>query len=186
MTNKSYINTLLLQLIILCLFLTACGTEDRKNYPQTPEAVVQKFCELDAKGDRLSADTMNNISDLVAWTDVGGEVMFIIDGFAVGKAAIKDSKATVPVHYINLGSTDFIDFSMPSPKWANPYVYQLVLKNGKWKMDAPVSGPHVDWKTAITYLRKLQKREPARQASLENIIRKIDQARKQLHKNKQS
>jgi hypothetical protein len=186
MINKSYINTLSLQLIVLCLFLTVCGAENTKNYPLTPEAVVQKFCELDAKGDRLSADTMNNISHLVAWTDEGGEVMFVIDSFTVGKAAIKDGKATVPVHYTNLGSTDFIDFSMPSPKWVNPYVYQLVLKNGKWKMDAPVSAPHVDWKTAITYLRRLQKREPARQASLENIIRKIDKARKQLHKNKQS
>jgi hypothetical protein len=57
-----------------------------------------------------------------------------------------------------------------------------VLTNGQWKIDAPISSPHVDWKTAINYIRKLQKNEPSRSAELESIIRNIEKARKQIHK----
>lgn len=172
-----------MKLIFLCLlFATVCSGEDRNNYPPTPEAVVQKFCQLDAKGKRLSSDTMKDITDLVTWPENGGEVMVVINSFTVGKATVKGSKVTVPVDYINIGSTDTIEFSSPSRNWVNPYTYHLVKKNGMWKIDAPISAPHVHWRTAIAHLRTLQRHEPPRNAALEAIILKIDKARKQLHK----
>jgi hypothetical protein len=186
MINKLHINILSAKLVILFLFVTVCGAADGKIYPLTPEAVVQKFCELDAKGNRLTTETMDNIADLITWTEKAGEVIIVIDSFIVGKAAVKDGKATVPVEYTNLGSTDFIDFSMPSPSWVNLYVYQLVLKNEVWKIDTPISAPHVYSKVAITYLRRLQKDEPSRRTVLERIIRSIENARKQINMKKKS
>ncbi len=173
------------QFICLFLFVSLCVAADR-NSTVTPEAIVHKFCELDAKGTRLSSETFNNIADLITWPEEGGDEMIIINGFTVGKATYKDNKAIVPVHYNNLGSTDFFDFSPPKRSWANPYVYKLILKNGHWKIDEPVSAPHVDWKTAITYIKNLQKAEPDRKAYLNKIVQKIHKARKQIETEKKS
>lgn len=185
MINKRHKNYLLAQFIFRFLFVSLCGAADQ-NSTTTPEAVVQKFCELDAKGTRLSSETFNNIADLITWPEEGGDEMIIIDGFTVGKATYKDNKAIVPVHYNNIGSTDFLNFSPPQRSWADPYVYKLIFINGHWKIDEPISAPHVDQKTAITYIQNLQKAEPDRKASLNKIIQKIDKGRKQIKTKKKS
>lgn len=174
-----------MQFICLFIFVSLCVAADR-NTTVAPEAIVQKFCELDAKGTRLSSETFNNIVDLITWPEEGGDEMIVIESFTVGKATYKNGKASVPVYYVNIGSTDFMDFSTPKTTWANPYVYQLLLKNGHWKIDEPISSPHVDWKTAITYIQNLQKSEPDRKAPLQKIIQKIEKTRTELQTKKKS
>lgn len=185
MINQRHINILSAQFLCLCLLVSLCGAADRDITP-TPEDVVQKFCQLDAKGSRLSSETFSNVVDLITWPEEGGDEMVVIDSFTVGKAIYKDGKASVPVYYNNIGSTDFTDFSPPKPTWPNPYVYQLVIKNGQWRIDEPVSSPHVDWKAAISYIQNLQKAEPDRKAPLKKIIQKIEKARTDLQRRKKS
>jgi len=166
-------------------FFTASGSTDQGfKYPSTPEGVVQRFCQLDAEGKRLRSDTMTDILDLVTWEETGAEVMFVNDSFKVGKATIIGNKASVPVDYRTVGSTDTLEFSGQSPNWVNPYIYKLVRSGGVWKIDAPISAPHVHWKTAIAHLRELQKMEPVRSDQLELIIQKIMKAREKSIKPK--
>jgi hypothetical protein len=173
---------LLLVLVFSVLLPLGIGVADQKSkYPATPGGVVQQFCQLDAEGKRLSSDTMAEITKFVTWEEIGGEVIFIIDSFNVGKATIDGNKASVPVDYRTIGSTDTIQFSEPSPKWANPYIYRLIKKNGVWKIDAPVSAPHVHWKTAIAHLRALQRDESPRSKQLESIINEIFKATEKLN-----
>jgi len=173
-----------LNLAFLLILLTPVySSAQLDNDSSTPEEVVQKFCQLDADGMRLRGDTWRqSILPLVTWVEEAGDVIFIIDRFKVGKAKVNGDKATVPVDYVTIGSTNFIQFSNPSPKWLNPYPYQLVKKKGVWKIDGPISAPHVHFKIAIDSLRTLQKAESARKAALEAIIQQINNAKKQLHK----
>lgn len=176
--------TMFLNLAFLfVLVMPVCSSAQPYNHPSTPEDIVQKFCQLDADGMRLRGDTWRQrVLPLVTWTEEAGDMIFIIESFKVSKATVNGDKATVPVDYVTIGSTDFIQFANPSPKWVNTYSYQLVKKNGLWKIDAPISGPHVHWKTTIADLRTLQKNEPSRSAALEAIIQNIDKARKQILK----
>jgi hypothetical protein len=171
--------------VLLILLMPVCSSAEQYDHPLTPEEVVQKFCQLDADGMRLSGDTWRQrILPLVTWTEEAGGMIFVIDSYKVGKAKVNGDKATVPVDYVTIGSTDYIQFSNPSPKWVNPYSYHLVKKNGAWKIDGPLSAPHVHLKITIDSLRRLQKEEPSRKSALEAIIQKINVARKQLNKNK--
>lgn len=172
-------------LAILSLFAASeCKADGKNMYPATPEDVVRKFCQLDAEGMWLQGDTMLEVEKLVTWYDAGAEVMYIIDSFKVGKATIYGDKASVPVDYKTIGSTDSFEFSEPSPKWKNPYTYELIKKGGIWKIDSPISAPHVHWKTAIVYLKPHPKDEPARITQLESIINKIFRASKEVNKTK--
>jgi hypothetical protein len=177
---------LLLVLVFLLLLPLGIGVADQKSkYPATPEGVVQQFCQLDAEGKRLSGDTLAEITKFVNWKEAGAEVMFVIVSFKVGKATIDGNKASVPVDYRTIGSTDSIQFSEPSPKRMNPYIYKLIRSNGVWKIDAPISAPHVHWKTAIAHLRLLQKDESPRSKQLESIINEILKKRGMLNKPKE-
>jgi hypothetical protein len=173
--NEGFLLLILVFSLLLPLGIGAAG--QKSKYPSTPEGVVQQFCQLDAEGKRLSGDTLAEITKFVAWEEIGGEVIFIIDSFNVGKATIDGNKASVPVDYRIIGSTDSIQFLEPSPKRMNPYIYKLIRSNGVWKIDAPLSAPHVHWKTAIAHLRLLQKDESPRSKQLESIINEICKAR---------
>lgn len=144
-------------------------------YPITPEGVVQKFCELDADGKRISGDTMSDILGLVNWRETGADRIAVIRDFKVGKAIITDSKAEVAVEYDVIGTTDAMEFQVITRKKIVPYKYKL-LKNGRWKIDEPISLPHVHWKIAIEHLKGILKSEPDRKEELEAIINKINKA----------
>lgn len=182
-THKIIMAIFLNLTFLLILLMPVYSSAQENNHPSTPEEVVQKFCQLDADGMRLRGDTWRkSVLPLVTQVEEAGDMIFVIESFKVGKATLNGDKATVPVDYVTIGSTDFIQFSNPSPKWVNPYPYQLVKKNGVWKIDGPISAPHVHSKTTIDSLRTLQKEEPSRKTALEAIIQKIDIAKKQLHK----
>lgn len=140
------------------------------QYPSTPEGVVEKFIQLDAEGKRLSGKTSGEILKFVTWTEFGAEVIVLISTFKVGKAAINGMTATVPVEYEEWGLTDTIEFTSSHSRRVITF---KLSKDAVWKIDGPVTAPHVYLKVAITYLRRLQKMEPARQDSLEEIIKKI-------------
>ncbi|MBM2839039.1 MAG: hypothetical protein HW415_1664, partial [Deltaproteobacteria bacterium] len=95
---------------------------------------------------------------------------------------IDGNKASIPVDYKTIGSTDSFEFSEPSPKWINPYTYELIKKDGIWKIDSPISAPHVHWKTAIVYLKPHIKDEHSRSQQLELIINNILRASEKLNK----
>lgn len=151
-------------------------------YPLTPEGVVRKFCQLDAEGYRLGSDTWTKVSPLVTWTEEAGDMIFVIGGFKVSKATILDSTAEVIVEYEVLGSTNFIEFS-EAPKQKSKVTFKIVKQIGRWKIQEPITAPHVDWKTAIAHLKDLQ-RTPERKEQLELIIQKIMKAREKIKKNK--
>lgn len=140
------------------------------QYPATPEGVLEKFIQLDAKGKRLRGDIAAEILNLVSWTETGAEVVVLISHFKVGKATITGRTATVPVEYEEIGSTDTLGFTS-SPR--RRVITFKLSKDIVWKVDEPVTAPHVHWKVAITHLKQLQKMEPIRKDSLEEIIKKI-------------
>ena len=181
--------TRLSKLILFCILLSLCRygffsdkgwANQPDEYPSTPEGVVQKFCKLDDEGKRLASDTWGSIVPFVTWPEEAGDMIFVIAGFKVGRATIADTTAKVPVEYKVLGSTDFIEFLEATQKRATPYVYNLIKQIGKWKIQGPVSAPHVHWETAIAHLKEIQRSEPVRKEQLELIIQKIMKAKERV------
>lgn len=165
--------------VILTAFVSFGQTTQNVSYQSAPKEVIEKFCQLDAQGKRLEGGTwQQSIAPLVTWVEEAGDMIFIISDYKIGKAEILDSTAKVPVKYSYLGSTDFIGFSR-ADKRSNTIIFELVKQKGEWKIERPITAPHVLWKEAIAYLRVLQNDEPQRKKQLDNIIRKIEKAAKQ-------
>ena len=124
----------------------------------SPKDVVEKFCEMDAKGQRVRGDTWRqNVAPLVTWPEEAGDMIFVIVGYEVGKAEILNSKARVSVKYRYLGSTNFIDFSSPGKdlRQERIVVFELARIDGTWKIKGPITAPHVNWKVVIADLKAL-------------------------------
>jgi len=145
----------------------------------SPKDVVEKFCQIDANGLRLSSDTRGDIDQLLDWGEEGGyDEMIVIKDVIVNRVAITSSTATVSVVYRILGSTDSFNFSK-APNKKSIVNFKLAKNGGFWEIKEPVIAPHVNWKNAINHLRLLQEREPSRKKQLESIIKEIEKAVKQ-------
>ena len=147
----------------------------------SPKDVVEKFCEMDAKGQRVRGDTWRqNVAPLVTWPEEAGDMIFVIVGYEVGKAEILNSKARVSVKYRYLGSTNFIDFSSPGKdlRQERIVVFELARIDGTWKIKGPITAPHVNWKVVIADLKALQHEEPQRKEQIGILIKKIEKAAK--------
>lgn len=174
-----YICFVVIGLSIIFYFLQDVRANSGRKYPSSPVRVVQELCELDAQGKRLRGEIWQQyIAPLVTWQEEAGDMIFIVSDYKIGKAKILDSRAKVPVEYSCLGSTDFISFSM-AEKQTKTITYELIKQKGAWKIERPITAPHVLWKETITFLRALQKDEPQRKKQLDNIIQKIEKAAKQ-------
>jgi len=140
------------------------------SFQLSPKNVVERFCELDAKGLRLSSDTRREIDKLLAWGEEEGyDEMVVIKAFKVNKEEIRKSSATVSVEYHLLGLTDSFEFTGVSDK-IRVVNFRLERKDGLWKIKDPIIAPHVNWRNAINHLRLLQRDEPSRKKQLEGII----------------
>jgi hypothetical protein len=182
--------SLLLVTPVLLMVLVVLPSSSYANSPKTdhltPAEVVQRFCQLDANGNRLNSMTWRNISPLVAWTNAIGDFMFIISNFKIGKTEISGSSAIVSVEYEFLGSTRFIsdlseiseiDVFSERMRGKHTTIFSLWKEGGAWKIYGPMTAPHVHWKTAIAHIRDIARSEPARNAQLEDITQTILKAR---------
>lgn len=151
-------------IVIFCLFIVGVSLSygdvlkkfEAKN---TPSSIVQKFCELDAKGVRLNSDSRGEIDPLLDWGEEGGyDTMSVINDFKVKQTSITDSEATVTVEYDLLGSTDYFVFAKDIRKYV--VNYKLKKQNGVWKIKDPISAPQVNWKVAIAHLKRISKSDP--------------------------
>lgn len=170
---------------ITFLFTGRGSTDQGLKYPSTPEEVIQVFCQLDKKGNRLSSETWQGVLPLVTWSEeiTAGElnkVIHIISGFKIGESTILNSTARVSVEYRYLGSTDTLEFSEPKEK-RRTIIFELIKQNGSWKIQNPILAPHVDLEAGIGYLKLLQKRKPHRKEQLEVIIKKITEAARTIN-----
>jgi hypothetical protein len=103
------------------------------------------------------------------------EGVHLIMGFKVGRSTIVGMKATVPVEYENLGTTDSIELT---PAILSKYTpnFELIKQKGVWKINE-YREPHVHWKTIVAYLRNLKRDDPERNEQLETHIQAILKAR---------
>lgn len=172
-------------LLFMIIFFSHRGLATQGDkYPSTPEGVVEKFCQLDAEGWRLSSKTYESMLPLVTWPEeiTAGETMrviHLISGFKLGNPTIQDSIAKVTVEYQYLGSTDTLEFSEAKRK-RRTIIFELIRQNDKWKIQKPLTAPHVSWGAGIVYLRSLQKNKSYRKEQLEVIIQKIMKAKERL------
>ena len=145
--------TRLLTFGLLLLFVTTASGQ-----AATPQGVLDRFLKLDFLGARLDSDGFKKILPLTDWDDAPGyDSSIIVRGYKAGQPEIRGGEAKIVVTY------DVVGMIAGNTMWeayaANPssesfkdqvkISYQLILKNGKWKVHGPNELPHISLDLAL-------------------------------------
>jgi len=159
-------------------------------YPNTstsvaPLDVVVKFCELDARGMRLSSTTSSAVTPLVAWEAAPGwDSVIVVAGCEASLVSEADAKAVVDVEYEVLG---FIggytwypmntDDETVSPILVNSDRVQMELVRSRstpWQIASPLIRPHVHPEIMLKRLRRHIGKELIPQQELMRTIEHLE------------
>jgi len=149
--------------------LPARGPARDVSYSQSPTAVVDQFCRMDADGRHLGNDKH---AIEVFFTQPGsrtGEAIVVIRDFVVSNAAIADNRATVVVEYTYSGElnsrTALFTRSMSGFKVRTNFDLVLTDESPRqtparhpatWKINGPRPAPHITVDAAIRYITRLR------------------------------
>ncbi|PIV20898.1 MAG: hypothetical protein COS40_10205 [Deltaproteobacteria bacterium CG03_land_8_20_14_0_80_45_14] len=168
--------------LVVWIIANCSSANQTDTNSSSPDDVVKRFCKLDSEGKRLSSRTWGSFLPLVTWAEeiTAGEsikVIHIIENFNIENTLVHDSIASVFVRYNYLGVTDTVEFSKPL-KQEQVIEFRLLKQNRIWKIKEPVIAPHVNWESAIEYLKPAIDERPERKKQLELIIEKIKKAQR--------
>jgi hypothetical protein len=124
----------------------------------TPQDVLNKFLKLDYDGARLDSDGFKKVFPLTDWEDAPGyDSSIIVRSYKAGLPRISGAEAKIEVTYevvgMIAGNTMWEAYSGDSAsetfKDQIRISYELILKNGRWKVHGPNEVPHISIDVAL-------------------------------------
>lgn len=137
------------------MFIGCTGGQEgksAKNTLATPEETVQAYCDLDAKGTRLTSQTWSKVLPYIAWTEEAGfDRSIVIDSFKIaGSKKQSETASTVSVAYQVLGavSGDYVQ-----ARKTETVQFKVSKTKDGWKITSPdFMPPHVLLKAMVKHL----------------------------------
>jgi hypothetical protein len=119
----------------------------------SPENIVEFYCQHDFEGARLSGKTWGKIAQLITWQDEPGwDTITVISSFVIIDSKQGENEADVIVEYgpsTNIQPGEQYEI-MTDPKRVH---FQLKNINGIWKISGPMIMPHVSEEIVIKRLK---------------------------------
>src|ERR1700733_4542236 len=147
---------------------------------QTPQAVVQKYCSLDALGANYSASNPNSkaIWQLLTNEDEAGyDQSVIIKSHQFGKSKVDSMSASVEVIYADLGAIGG-ELDVKKEPRTESVTFHLTKIGNEWKIDGLRILPHISQQWMLSKLRsnlvmdqKAGKNDPRLKAAISEIGR---------------
>jgi len=159
------LSSFVVMLLPVMMFIGCTSGQEGKsarNTLATPEETVQVYCDLDAKGTRLTSQTWSKVLPYIAWTEEAGfDRSIVIDGFKIaGTKKLSETASTVSVAYQVLGSVsgDYVQSRKTE-------TIQFTVKKTKdgWRITDPdFMPPHVLLQAMVKHLEGTKNLELAR------------------------
>jgi hypothetical protein len=122
----------------------------------TAVTVVRKFCQHDFDGGRLSGDGFSQIRDIIAYeAEPGWDSAVVVSGFTIKQSKQKKGAYIVSVKYRVVGFLDGWAWTPVLKMKSNSIAkeagkdFQIILDQGRLKIDGPVFRPHISIDTAL-------------------------------------
>ena len=136
------------------LVIAGCSRDSGapKNTLATPEETVQAYCDLDAKGTRLTSQTWSKVLPYISWTEEAGfDRSIVIDGFKIaGTKKQSETASTVSVAYEVLGS---VSGDYTQARKTETVQFKVSKTKDGWKITSPdFMPPHVLLKVMVKHL----------------------------------
>jgi hypothetical protein len=123
-----------------------------RNTLSTAEDTVMAYCDLDARGNRLTSETWSRVLPFIAWTEEAGwDRTIVISGYKIAKIQTQsDTASTIMVEYQVLGIVSG-DYAQIRKTENIPFTVKKT-KDG-WKITSPdFMPPHVLLKSMVKHL----------------------------------
>jgi len=145
------------------------GETSSLAYPTTASAVVQDYCMDDANGAGLSSRTIEKAFRFTTWKDgPGWDTAVLISKYCLSTVNQKKKAATVEVVYTVIGN--LTPNELEEKRHDEKVIFDLVRKNGQWKIDRPQIPPHISVQTAVKHLEDLAQDDPERSQQIQKTI----------------
>jgi hypothetical protein len=152
-------------LLMGLMFIGCTAGQDGKvprNTLATPEETVKAYCDLDAKGTRLTSETWSRVLPYIAWTEEAGwDRTIVIEGYKIAKTQKQSETAsTVTVEYQVSGvlSGDYV----PNKK-SEIVTFKVKKTKEGWKITEPdFLPPHVLMQPMVKHLEGTKNLELSR------------------------
>jgi len=136
--------------VVIAVLATAYGR------CETPRAVVEKYCSLDAQGANFSASNPNAkaIFELLINEDEAGyDQSVIIKSYKIGKSRIGEKSSEVDVIYSSLGTLGG-ELQTEKGPHTETVTFHLALVDNLWKIDGLRIPPHISQSWMLAHLRR--------------------------------
>ena len=133
-----------------------------RNPLSTAEETVRAYCELDAKGVRLTSKTWSKVLPYISWKEeMGWDRLTVISDFEVGAPEKKKERlAVIPVTFRVIGT---LAQDYRSAATTERVTFTLKRTDAGWKIVSPDSmQPHVYINPVVTHLEETKNFELAR------------------------
>jgi hypothetical protein len=168
------------RLLTLALFLFVVATAS--GQASAPQVVLDKFLKLDFEGARLDSEGFKKLFPLTDWKDAPGyDSSIIVRGYKAGPPEVRGGKATIVVTYdvvgMIAGNTTWEAYagnaSAETFKDQVKISYELILRNGSWKVHGPNEAPHISIDVALKNEESLladKSRDPDEHKAYQEIV----------------
>jgi len=141
----------------------------------TPDSVVKKYYQADLDGARLSAEGYRKIKPLILWEhEPGWDLVFVTKGARIDKTGqLRTGEIYVTVFYEVLGI--LTGDELLEIEFTQVVTFNLIKKNGQWKIKQPVIFPHVSQLALSKHMEDVLKenQDKKREARLNLIIKRL-------------
>lgn len=150
-----FLDILLRTLFTITIISTPCHSS--QNDP--PINIVNKYCELDYNGARMSSETYDPIDRLKSKYESGDilepgwDSFYVISGYRVGKTYTSGNKTIVEVEYDIEGIDSYPHFERFDLTAIERF--HLVKVNNEWRVEDIINLPRISIETAIRHYEEL-------------------------------
>lgn len=143
--------------LILLLFSTTCA------FGSPAAHQVEKYCDLDFKGARITGKNYSEVRQLMAWSadqdEPGWDCFRIIRDFKIVSEEVDGSRAKVMVEY-NIVAGFCGSYELDAKQYKEVVPVELIKNNDSWKVKNYILYPRISIETALEYLdNKVKKME---------------------------
>ncbi len=145
------------------------------DYPSTPQALMERYLQLDAEAAGLSAATWPELGQYTTFPQAPKwDTFVIIDHYEIGKILEGHTRAQVRVTYTPIGQLSDKFTADPKPEMV---VFYLNKVQDQWKVDSPPLMPHVSFEVMKKRLNQASAANPKGKKANDALLAQIIAAR---------
>jgi len=170
MNTRRLLRFVLLPSLVWGVSLSGC-TSRNASHPTSPQAVIEKFLQLDSDAAGLSKETWPEFAQYTTYSEAPSwDTFIVIDRYELGPVMVGSTRAQAQVTYYPLGrlSDTFTPDTRPEAM-----TYHLNLVGDQWKVDSTQLIPHIAWDVMKRRLEAASAADPKVKTTNDALIAQI-------------